>query len=29
VRRDTLAPRTVIVSGLVLNPPKGRTKPAA
>jgi hypothetical protein len=29
VRRDTLAPRTVIVSGLVLNSPKGRTKPAA
>ena len=29
VRRDTLAPRTVIVSGLVLNPPHGRTKPAA
>jgi hypothetical protein len=29
VRRDTLAPRTVIVSGLVLNPPKGRTTPAA
>jgi hypothetical protein len=29
VRRDTLAPRTVILSGLVLNPPKGHTKPAA
>jgi hypothetical protein len=29
VRRDTLAPHTVIVSGLVLNPPKGRTTPAA
>jgi hypothetical protein len=29
VRRDTLAPRTVIVSGLVLRPAKGDTKPAA
>jgi hypothetical protein len=29
VSRDTLAPRTVIVSGLVLNRPKGRTRPAA